>query len=479
MWPLYYKNQVTVGNNKNPLAICSLWTPREMLKDLIKELPVAIIGNLYSADGISYLIRNILANPNIRALAVCGRDLNNSGEMLLKFFANGIDDDHYIIGSPSVRIHPEIDRDDLDKLRRSLNVYDYRGIIRPEQLYVKLHPDITILRSYLPVFDGPCVYPDHQPNIEEYPSEVAGITLHVSTIAQGFNALLRQVMLFGKTTGTAYGSRQKELLHTTVVIEDEDNSWNPSLPIGKDTIERHKELLQKSNGHGDDVMYTYGHRMHDYFMFDQVEEAMQRIRDHNETRRAVISLWDPNIDSYSNSPPCMTLVQFQLRDNRLHCTVYYRSHDVWRAWIPNVYGMRSVQEEVAAEVGAELGALIIVGNSSHIYEENWESAQAYCNKMSTRNPRLLRDPRGSFNINVEDDMIRIDHYDTDGAIVDTIESDNFATLQQKLVSFSSIPEHIFYLGTELQKAWIAKKFGIEYKQDRELNFGSFYDSTEE
>jgi len=52
----------------------------------IKKSQYLLIGNLYTQDGVNYLFKNILANPIVNHLIVCGKDLNQSGKALINFF---------------------------------------------------------------------------------------------------------------------------------------------------------------------------------------------------------------------------------------------------------------------------------------------------------------------------------------------------------------------------------------------------------
>ena len=78
-WPLYYRDELIVGNPKSNVAICTLWTKKELFLDLPKE-EFTVIGNLRTTYGINPLIKNILANPRIRYIVVCGEDLMKTGE---------------------------------------------------------------------------------------------------------------------------------------------------------------------------------------------------------------------------------------------------------------------------------------------------------------------------------------------------------------------------------------------------------------
>ena len=95
-WPFHFSEILLKGNPESSVAVCTLWTLKE------KFLPLenfALIGNMYYGEGVSYLLRGILSNPNIRYLVLCGADISKSGEAIVSLFENGIDGSHTIIGT--------------------------------------------------------------------------------------------------------------------------------------------------------------------------------------------------------------------------------------------------------------------------------------------------------------------------------------------------------------------------------------------
>ncbi len=88
--PKYYKNQLII--NRNPgakVALITGWTKKEEIwKNLSDESrrKVLIVGQLYSKEGINFIIRNLFLNPNISFLIITGRDLLSSLKELKSFF---------------------------------------------------------------------------------------------------------------------------------------------------------------------------------------------------------------------------------------------------------------------------------------------------------------------------------------------------------------------------------------------------------
>jgi len=95
------------------------------------EAGAALAGTLQTANiGIEKIICNIVSNPNIRYLVVCGRELEwyGSGDALKKLVENGIDERRFIIGSKSLSPHLfNIPLEAISRLRRQVIVLDLIG----------------------------------------------------------------------------------------------------------------------------------------------------------------------------------------------------------------------------------------------------------------------------------------------------------------------------------------------------------------
>ena len=89
-WPKLYHDILKVNDPTNHVGICTLWTEREVVEKILRDLPYNLIGNLYSAQGINAIIRNVFANPNIRTIVIWGSEMSLSGHSLLSFMKNGI-----------------------------------------------------------------------------------------------------------------------------------------------------------------------------------------------------------------------------------------------------------------------------------------------------------------------------------------------------------------------------------------------------
>ena len=112
--------------------------------------------------------------------------------------------------------------------------------------------------------------------------------------------------------------------------------------------------------------YTYGERINNRC---QLETAIRRLVENKSTRRAVIKTWEPCKDSFAQHVPCLQLIEFLVRNDHLNMTAVFRSHDIDRAYVSNVYGLGKLQEHVAKIIGIAPGTLTTHSISAHIYVE--------------------------------------------------------------------------------------------------------------
>ncbi|MBI2112068.1 thymidylate synthase, partial [Candidatus Woesearchaeota archaeon] len=89
--PKYNSELLTLGNPESQVGIITLFTQKDRVLSFLSPDDFYVVGQLYNpSQGISILIRNCLANKNIRYLIVCGLDLSQSGEALVQLKKEGV-----------------------------------------------------------------------------------------------------------------------------------------------------------------------------------------------------------------------------------------------------------------------------------------------------------------------------------------------------------------------------------------------------
>jgi thymidylate synthase, methanogen type len=201
------------------------------------------------------------------------------------------------------------------------------------------------------------------------------IMIKVPTIKTGWESLVKRIMNTGVEITDERGSITKEILNTIVNVKNPLNTESPKGYFWTgEKLDKYSEQFLSSDKQG--FIYTYGNRLRAHFDgIDQIQEAIERLNNFKESRRAISITWDPTVDTKNDEVPCMMLVDFKIRDGKLHTTGLWRSHDIYGAWFPNAVGLSNLARYVAGEVGSEVGMLTIHSISAHIYEVNFKEAE--------------------------------------------------------------------------------------------------------
>lgn len=458
-WPIYFKDQLLLGDAQSPVGICALWTLKELIAKEIGKEQFSVCGQLYSKQGIKYILRNILANPRIRFLLLCGKDKSSSGQALLQEFKKpnppdaDIPDNLFALFQKNVKIIDLRGEINSQRIKRTIE-----GLEKKTGLWMepKLFKQETILPTATFPTD-PCVF-----------------KLRYPTVAKAWPWILKHIMKFGVEKKSDYGVKQKELINLAAVIYKE----NPEAPEFADYFDFNKEEFEKyapqilTPEPIEDVEYTYGQRLRDYQGIDQIQQGIiERLKSSIDSRRALACTWQVEKDIQSKSPPCVNLVQALVQNNLLHLTVYIRSNDMFKAWPQNALGLRRLQNLIAKEVKTGLGALTTISCSAHIYEQDFERAKEII-KTHANELRCEWDPRGNFviSLNKQRKEIIAGHYSPDGRKINEYHAKTAAQIFAQIDKNLAVSQisHAFDLGIELHKAETALKLGKKYKQDHPL-----------
>jgi len=466
-WPLYYKDLLKLGNSDSQVGIVTLWTIcDEIVKNIDKNLYCAA-GQLYTKTGINFLVRNLLANKNIRYLIISGQDRAGSGAELVKIWASGESD----------CLEKEIGRNSVRKMIENVRLIDMRG----EQDGKKIEEEIKKINQDIGGYGKPEIFPEHKSKgLNElechFPTDPAVFKVKGKTVADTWLKLLKTILKFGDVKKTD-SMKMKEIydMVTIVTDEDPDSFYVPEwLGFGSDKIESYlPQILGKDKITG--LHYTYGYRLGNYFDIDQIEKIIDRLKNDPNAREALGVLFDPRVDIEAEHRPCIVLVQALRNQDKLHFNVYIRSNDMFGGWPLNAFGLRKLQQRISQESGILMGVLTIISCSAHIYDFNWDEARKIVEKYGK--DEFEEDPRGYFKIDIDKERkaILAKHFGPEGQLLKEFEQNMLVKkpaweLSKKINEELSVSliSHAFDLGGELNKAEVALNLGIDYVQDRPL-----------
>jgi thymidylate synthase len=120
--------------------------------------------------------------------------------------------------------------------------------------------------------------------------------------------------------------------------------------------------------------YVYGSRLFKHTgNINQIHKyIILLLRKDKNTRRAVVTLFDPQRDSFidHSDVPGLICIDFKIRDNRLNITATIRSNDIFVGWPANIYQLFMLQDYVAARLDIKIGSITTFSTSAHIFDEH-------------------------------------------------------------------------------------------------------------
>lgn len=209
--------------------------------------------------------------------------------------------------------------------------------------------------------------------------------------------LASHVMIAGSEVGSRLGERTMEVLHQQTVLTE---PWQREVLVpgrnaniaaqiaetmwvlaGRNDVEFLSHYLPRAKDFSDDgVTWRGGYgprlrgwRLGDGSQIDQVKHVVDLLTKDRASRRAVISIYDPETDTRDGKDiPCNDFLSFISREGALHLSVFVRSNDLIWGWSGiNAFEWSALQEIVAAHLGLMVGDLVFNTTSLHIYDRHW------------------------------------------------------------------------------------------------------------
>jgi thymidylate synthase len=136
---------------------------------------------------------------------------------------------------------------------------------------------------------------------------------------------------------------------------------------------------------------------------DQIAKVVEQIRTNPDSRRHVVTAWNPAEVDDMALPPCHALFQFYVADGKLSCQLYQRSADLFLGVPFNIASYALLTQMVAAQTGLEVGEFVWTGGDCHIYDNHVEQVRTQLERDPYPYPSLRLAPRKSiFDYEFED-----------------------------------------------------------------------------
>ena len=118
---------------------------------------------------------------------------------------------------------------------------------------------------------------------------------------------------------------------------------------------------------------------------DQIAKLIDQIKRNPDSRRLIVSAWNPALVDEMALPPCHAMFQFYVADGKLSCQLYQRSADIFLGVPFNIASYALLTMMLAQVCGLQAGEFVHTLGDAHLYRNHFEQAEL----QLTREPRPL------------------------------------------------------------------------------------------
>lgn len=146
---------------------------------------------------------------------------------------------------------------------------------------------------------------------------------------------------------------------------------------------------------------------------DQIGQLIDQIRANPDSRRLMVSAWNPAAIPDMALPPCHAMFQFYVADGRLSCQLYQRSADMFLGVPFNIASYAMLTIMIARQTGLEPGDFVWTGGDCHIYDNHVEQVREQLTRDAYPYPtlRVIGTPDSIFDYRFEDfELVGYQHH---------------------------------------------------------------------
>jgi thymidylate synthase len=146
---------------------------------------------------------------------------------------------------------------------------------------------------------------------------------------------------------------------------------------------------------------------------DQIAQVVEDIKRTPDSRRLIVSAWNPADIPDMALAPCHALFQFYVADGKLSCQLYQRSADLFLGVPFNIASYALLTLMVAQQTGLEPGDFVWTGGDCHIYDNHLEQVAEQLTREPFASPtlRIARTPDSIFDYEFDDfEVIGYEHH---------------------------------------------------------------------
>lgn len=125
---------------------------------------------------------------------------------------------------------------------------------------------------------------------------------------------------------------------------------------------------------------------------DQIRQVVEQIKTNPNSRRLIVSGWNPKEADQVALPPCHTLFQFFVAEGKLSCQLYQRSADLFLGVPFNIASYALLTHMIAHVTGLGVGEFVWTGGDCHIYNNHLDQVNEQLSRTPYALPQLQLNP---------------------------------------------------------------------------------------
>lgn len=141
---------------------------------------------------------------------------------------------------------------------------------------------------------------------------------------------------------------------------------------------------------------------------DQISKLINMIKTNPDSRRLIVSAWNPALVDDMALPPCHALFQFYVADGKLSCQLYQRSADIFLGVPFNIASYALLTMMVAQVCDLQLGDFVWSGGDCHLYSNHMEQVELQLSRDPLPLPTMHINPNidSIFDFKIDDFELR-------------------------------------------------------------------------
>ena len=146
---------------------------------------------------------------------------------------------------------------------------------------------------------------------------------------------------------------------------------------------------------------------------DQIATVIEQIKNNPNSRRMIVSAWNPALVDDMALPPCHAMFQFYVADGKLSCQLYQRSADIFLGVPFNIASYALLTMMVAQVCGLQAGEFIHTLGDAHLYSNHFEQARLQLERAPKDLPIMYINPEVKDLFGFKFDDFELVGYDPD------------------------------------------------------------------